>query len=387
MTKIQINSQFCKQISPIKGLKRTILWILQQKTEGIIQIPKGLIGTKHSRTPAYISSLAKTTITVLKRVEGYKYPINVKTPIFDHISYNRGKINYKFSAEAQKILKTKGYFSIDLDVYQSLKKHTTKLLYELLCQFVSTKKIGQRKKNFTKNLGFGSRNFRTFGNFEKFLLAPAVTELEAKTPFYLKRKNHNIIIRIGKYIYFEFDEKLDPRKTPAKTTFVYSKKDFGDNYRSLYTNLLKYGVPARIAKKGINVLGDSYLSKLIYTWYQDCTDNMIHDPQSALIAKIKTACHLVCKDDRPLPNLRKTQEKGISVSQSKDISKRIGDQLLSAILQSIDQSNDSEKYLNIFLKKTNRATSLITSNAVKRANRIELKKAKILKNQKLSISL
>ena len=385
MSKIKINSQFSKRISTIKGFKRTILWILQEKKEGIIQIPKQLIGRNHPRIPSYISSLAKTTITIFKRVEGYKYPINVKKSIFDNISYDRGKIIYKFSAEAQKILKTKGYFEIDLGIYQTLKKHATKLFYEMLCQFRSTKKIGQRKNNFKKNLGFGGRHFRNSDNFEKYLLAPAVSELEEKTPFYLKRKNNNIIIRIGKYIYFEFDEKLEPQKTPVKTTFVYSNEDFGANYRSLYTNLLKKGVPARIAKKGLNILGDSYLLKLVYTWCLDSSDNMLRAPQSALIAKINRACDLVSKDDRPL-NLRKTLEKGIIERDSHNISTRLSDQLLSAILQSIDQSNDSEKYLNIFLKKTKRATSLITSNAVKRANRIELKKAKILKNQKLSIS-
>ena len=385
MTKIQINSQFCKRISPIKGVKRTILWFLQQKTEGIIQIPKQLIGRNHLRIPSYISSLSKTTISVFKRVEGYKYPINVNKSIFDNISYNRGKITYKFSAEAQNILKTKGYFEIDPKVYQSLKKHATKLFYEMLCQFRSTKKIGQRKNNFTKNMGFGERHFRTLENFERYLLAPAVKELESKTQFSLKRENKNIIIRIGKYIYFEFEEKSSPQNTPLKPTFMYSNKDFGAKYSSLYTNLLKQGVPARIAKKGINVLGDSYLSKLVYTWYQDCSDNILHAPQAALIAKIKIACNLVSKDIRPLPNLRKTQEKGIIERGSHNISTRLSDQLLSAILQSIDQSNDSEKYLNIFLKKTMRATSLITSNAVKRANRIDLKKAKILKNQKLAI--
>ncbi|MEM7175909.1 MAG: replication initiation protein [Chlamydiota bacterium] len=284
MTKVVIKHQFCKLFTTLCGVSRIILWILQEKNEGTTKIHPSICPNNRYLIKDQVKKLKNLTFVTCTNPDpkNKKHVLVSEVKVFDHIAYSWGKITYKFSEEAQKLLNTKQYFEIDLEVYRKLRSQKTKLLYELLCQFRCTGNIGQFAANFKKNLGLENKMYKDADSFEKTVLKPVIDEIEKKTAFKIKRDEEGkVAIKIGKFVYFCFSEVIE-QATPVETL----------EYTSLYERLIKKGVPAKVARKARQGLGDKYLRELIYCVELDKSDGKIESKLKVLVAKISKALSL-----------------------------------------------------------------------------------------------
>ena len=283
MTNIVINYQFCKKITTLCGARRILLLFLQQQLEAKVRVNPLICASNRNSLAKHVRTLAALKIDIETKDWEKKCVKITQEKVFDNLSYHRGVVTYKFSEASQKLLKTKQYFKINLEVYTKLRSQKSKLFYELLCQFQSTRNVGQFSSNFKKNIGVANKTPKNASSFEKLVLRPIIEEIEAKTAFRIERdRDGKVAIRIRKFVYFCFSQ-VKEKETPTESL----------QYTSLYERLTQKGIPCSIAREALEKLGEKYLNRLCYCVELDRSDGKIESKLKVLMAKISKALSLI----------------------------------------------------------------------------------------------
>ncbi len=114
-------------------------------------LPSFIVRGGYSRVAAKVKNLLPVQVVH----EGFKIQL------FDHISYSRGVVEFKFSEPIEQLLSERGkYLFCNFEKYCNLRKKYAKAMYLILCQYRGSGKIDQALHLLANRIGATAPSYR-----------------------------------------------------------------------------------------------------------------------------------------------------------------------------------------------------------------------------------